>query len=74
MQNAGFLSANVWGDLDAKVRLRVKMSIWFRDPNTIIVFIVAVDKMGGSFREKKNLQELLVYLEKKFILPHSSRG
>lgn len=55
MLNAGFLSANVWGDLDAKVCLRVKTSIWFRDPNTIIVFIVAVDKMGGSFRKKKRI-------------------
>lgn len=66
MQNAGFLSADVGGHLDAKVCLRVKMSIWFREPNTIVVFIVAVDKMGSSFRKKKkNLLELLVYLEKK---------
>lgn len=74
MQNAGFLSADVGGHLDAKVYLRVKMSIWFREPNMIVVFIVAVDKMGSSFRKKKNLLELLVYLEKKFIFPHSSGG
>lgn len=29
------------------------MVIYFRDPNTIIVFIVAVDKMGSSFRKKR---------------------
>lgn len=53
MQNAAILSADVGGHLDAKVYLRVKMSIWFREPNTIVVFIVAVDKMGSSFRKKK---------------------
>lgn len=65
MQNAGFLSANVWGDLDAKVCLRVKTSIWFRDPNTIIVFIVAVDKMGGSFREKKESPRIVSLFREK---------